>query len=272
MSDDPSGSGPSGTGIDTTVAHPARIWNYWLGGKDNFEVDRQVGEMLMSILPELVDSARADRQFLARAVQYLAGQEGIRQFLDIGTGLPTADNTHQIAQRVAPESRIVYVDNDPLVLSHARALLTSTPQGACDYIHADVHDPGTILAGAAATLDFARPVAIVMLGILNFVLDPDEAQAILHLLLDSVPSGSYLVISHPTAEVDPEPAMRMMQAWNRQGAVPMRIRSREEIVRFFDGLELVEPGVVSCSRWRPDPVNVGEIVDVAHFCGVARKP
>ena len=272
MSDDPSASGLSRTGIDTSVAHPARIWNYWLGGKDNFAVDREVGELLMSMLPELVGSVRADRQFLTRAVQYLAGEEGIRQFLDIGAGLPTADNTHQIAQRVATESRIVYVDNDPLVLSHARALLTSTPQGACDYIHADVRDPDKILAGAAATLDLARPVAIMMLGILNFVLDADEAQAIVHRFLDSVPSGSYLVISHPTAEVDGEAAARMQQAWNRQGAVAMRMRTREEIVRFFDGLELVEPGVVSCSLWRPGPIDVGEITAVAHFCGVARKP
>src|SRR5215472_2309476 len=237
VSDDPSASGLSRTGIDTSVAHPARIWNYWLGGKDNFAVDREVGEQLMAILPGLVHSARADRQFLARAVEYLVGQEGIRQFLDIGTGLPTADNTHQIAQRMAPESRIVYVDNDPLVLSHARALLTSTPQGACDYIHADVHDPGAILSGAAATLDFAKPVAIMMLGILNFVLDPDEVRSIVDLLLGSVPSGSYLVVSHPTTEVDPEPAKRLQQAWNQQGAVPVRTRTREEIVRFFDGLD-----------------------------------
>jgi O-methyltransferase involved in polyketide biosynthesis len=205
-------------------------------------------------------------------VQYLAGQEGIRQFLDIGTGLPAADNTHQIAQRVAPESRIVYVDNDPMVLAHARALLTSTPQGACDYIHADARDPSRILSGAATTLDLAQPVAIMMLGILNFVLDPGEAQSVVRRLLDSVPSGSYLVISHPTAEVDPEPARRLQQAWNQQGAVPMRLRTRDEIVQFFEGLDLVEPGVVSCSRWRPSPVEVGEIVEVAHFCGVARKP
>ena len=272
MSDDPSASGQSRTGIDTSVAHPARIWNYWLGGKDNFEVDREIGERLIVILPELVDSVRADRRFLARAVEYLAGQVGIRQFLDIGTGLPTADNTHQIAQRLAPEARIVYVDNDPLVLSHARALLTSTPQGACDYIHADVHEPGPILAGAASTLDLAKPVAIMMLGILNFVLDADEAQAIVRRLLDSVPSGSYLVISHPTTEVDPEAAMRLQQVWNRQGAAPLRTRTREEVVRFFDDLDLVEPGVVSCSRWRADQADPGEIAEVAHFCGVARKP
>jgi O-methyltransferase involved in polyketide biosynthesis len=272
VSDDPSSSGLSRTAIDTSIAHPARIWNYWLGGKDNFEVDREIGERLIAILPELVHSVRADRQFLARAVEYLAGAAGIRQFLDIGTGLPTADNTHQIAQRVAAESRIVYVDNDPLVLSHARALLTSTPDGACDYIHADVHEPGTILAGAAATLDFAQPVAIMMLGILNFVLDADEVQAIVHQLLDSVPSGSYLVISHPTTEVDAEAATRLQQVWNRQGAAPMRTRTREEVVRFFDGLDLVEPGVVSCSRWRPGQPEASEIAEVAHFCGVARKP
>ena len=272
MLDDAPATDSSRTGVDATVAHPARIWNYWLGGKDNFDVDRVVGERLMSILPELVLSVRADRQFLARAVRYLVGQEGIRQFLDIGTGLPTADNTHQIAQRAAPESRIVYVDNDPLVLSFARALLTGTPQGACDYIHADVRDPGTILARTAATLDLARPVAIMMLGILNFVLDSDEAQAIVRRFIDSVPSGSYLVISHPTAEVNPEAAKRLQQAWNQRGAVPVRMRTREEIAQFFDGLDLIEPGVVSCSRWRPESVGAGEIVDVAHFCGVARKP
>jgi O-methyltransferase involved in polyketide biosynthesis len=272
VSTDPSGSAVALTGIDTSVPHPARIWNYWLGGKDNFGVDRELAERLMLILPELVQSVRADRQFLARAVEYLAGQEGISQFLDIGTGLPTADNTHQIAQRVAPESRIVYVDNDPLVLSHARALLTSKPQGACDYIHADVREPGTILSAAAATLDFSQPVAIVMLGILNFVIDPDEAQAIVNRLLDGVPSGSYLVISHPTSQVNPEAATRMQQAWNQRGAAPIRTRTSEEIARFFDSLDLVEPGVVSCSRWRRSPAGADDIAEVAHFCGVARKP
>jgi hypothetical protein len=272
VTDDSPGSGPQPTAIDTTVSHSARIWNYWLGGKDNFQVDREVGEQILSFVPELVRSARADRHFLARAVNYLAGEEGIRQFLDIGTGLPTVNNTHQVAQGVAPESRIVYVDNDPLVLSHARALLTSTPQGACDYMDADVRDPGKILRGAAPTLDLARPVAIMMLGILNFVLDPDEAQAIVHQLLDGVPSGSYLAISHPTTEVDAEPMTQAVQFWNQQGSAQMTLRTREEIVRFFDGADLVEPGVVSCSRWRPDPSGPGEIVDVTHFCGVARKP
>jgi O-methyltransferase involved in polyketide biosynthesis len=259
------------TAIDVTVSHSARIWNYWLGGKDNYQVDREVGEQILAFVPELVRSARADRRFLVRAVQYLAGQEGIRQFLDVGTGLPTADNTHQVAQRVAPESRIVYVDNDPLVLVHARALLTSTSQGACDYIDADARDPGTILAGAAQTLDLAQPVAIMMLGILNFVLDPGDARSIVRRLLDGVPSGSYLVISHPTTEVDAEPMTQAVQFWNGQGSAPMTLRTREEIVRFFDGMDLAEPGVVSCSRWRPDQDDAGEIAEVTHFCGVARK-
>ncbi len=258
--------------IDTTVSHSARIWNYWLGGKDNYAVDREVGEQILSFVPELVRSARADRYFLARAVRYLAGDEGIRQFLDIGTGLPTVDNTHEVAQRVAPDSRIVYVDNDPLVLVHARALLTSTPQGACDYIDADVRDPDKILRGAAQTLDLAQPVAIMMLGILNFVLGTDEAQAIVHRLLDSVPSGSYLVLSHPTTEVDAESMTQAVQFWNQQGSAPMTLRTRAELMRFFDRVDLVEPGVVSCSRWRPDLTDIGEIVDVTHFCGVARRP
>ena len=161
--------------IDTTVPHSARIWNYWLGGKDNYPVDRQAGEQTIAVLPEIVDIARASRQFLARVVHYLAADAGIRQFLDVGTGLPTVDNTHQVAQRAAPESRVVYVDNDPLVLTHARALLTSSPEGATDYIEADARDVGTILEGAAATLDFTQPVAITMLGILPFIADDAEA-------------------------------------------------------------------------------------------------
>jgi hypothetical protein len=258
--------------IDTTVSHSARIWNYWLGGKDNYPVDREVGEQILGFVPELVRSARADRYFLARAVQHLAREEGIRQFLDIGTGLPTVDNTHQVAQGVAPESRIVYVDNDPLVLVHAQALLTSSPEGATDYIDADVHDPERILQGAARTLDFSQPVAIMMLGIVNFVLDTDRAAAIVDQLLGGVPSGSYLVISHPTTEVDAEPMTQAVTYWNSQGTVPMTLRTREELLRMFDRVDLVEPGVVSCSRWRPDFADLGDVVEVTHFCGVGRKP
>ncbi|MET8247157.1 SAM-dependent methyltransferase [Streptomyces sp. NPDC005202] len=257
--------------LRSDVSHSARIWNYWLGGKDNYPVDQQVGDQILSFVPELPRSAVADRRFLARAVRFLAGEAGVRQFLDIGTGLPTADNTHEVAQRVDASCRIVYVDNDPLVLAHASALLTSTPEGATDYIDADVHDPEAILRGAARTLDFGRPVAITMLGILNFVLDTDEAVSIVHRLLDAVPSGSHLVVSHPTTEVDGEAMTQAVEYWNGQGSAQMTLRSRAELVRLFDRVEVLEPGIVSCSRWRPDDTDTA-IVDVTHFGGVGRKP
>lgn len=257
--------------IDSTVSHSARIWNYWLGGKDNYPVDQEMGDRITAYVPELVRSARADRYFLARAVRYLAGEQGIRQFLDIGTGLPTVDNTHEVAQRIAAESRIVYVDNDPLVLVHARALLTSTAEGACNYIAADLREPETILGKAAETLDFSKPIAIMMLGILNFIVDTDQARTILRHLLGAIPAGSYLSISHPTTEFDAEPAAVALEFWNSSGATPMCLRSREQLLLFFEGTELVEPGVVSCPRWRPDLADPGEVADVMHFCGVARK-
>jgi S-adenosyl methyltransferase len=258
-------------GVDTSVSHPARIWNYWLGGKDNYEVDRKVGARIRSMVPELPRSALADRDFLARAVKYLAGEQGLRQFLDIGTGLPTASNTHEVAQHVAADSRVVYVDNDPLVLVHARALLTSTPEGACDYIEADARDPCGILKAAAGTLDFGKPVAIMMLGLLNFILDFGEAHTIVRQLLNGVPAGSYVVISHPTTEVDAAAMTRALAFWNRQGSTAMTLRTRGEMERLFDGLDLIDPGVVSCTRWRPGPSTSGEIRDVTHFGGVARK-
>jgi hypothetical protein len=179
--------------IDTSVTHSARFWNYLLGGRDNYAVDREAAEQILTFIPSLRDTVRAERAFLIRAVQYLVGSAGIRQFLDIGTGLPTANNTHEVAQASEPQSRIVYVDNDPLVLAHARALLTSTPEGATDYLHVDVRDPGTILRQAARTLDFTQPVGLMLLGILNFVTDTDEAHAIVDRLLSALPSGSYLV-------------------------------------------------------------------------------
>jgi hypothetical protein len=261
---------PQAPKIDTSVSHSARIWNYWLGGKDNYPVDQQVGDQILAFVPELVRSARADRYFLARAVRFLAAQ-GIRQFLDIGTGLPTVDNTHEVAQRAAPESKVVYVDNDPLVLVHARALLTSTPEGACDYIDADVRDPASIVRQAARTLDFTQPIAVMMLGIVNFIMDTDEAASIARRLMDTTVPGSYLVISHPTTEVDAAPMTEAVQFWNQQGSAPMTLRTREELLRFFDGMTLLEPGVVTCSRWRPDVMEVGETVDVTHFAGVARR-
>jgi O-methyltransferase involved in polyketide biosynthesis len=221
------------------------------------------------VVPDLVASARADREFLSRAVEYLAGEAGVRQFLDIGTGLPTADNTHEVAQRVAPESHVVYVDNDPMVLAHARALLTSSPEGATAYIDADLQDPDKILDQAASTLDFDRPVAIILLGILNFIIDDDEAQAIVGRLLDAVPSGSYLVVSHPTTEVHGDAMTEAVGLWNSTGGAAMRLRDRDGVASFFRGLELLEPGVITCSQWRPVDGHTSE--DVSHFGGIGRK-
>ena len=254
--------------IDTTVPHSARIWNYWLGGKDNYPVDRQAGEQTIAVLPEIVDIARASRLFLARVVRYLAADAGIRQFLDVGTGLPTVNNTHEVAQRAAPESRVVYVDNDPLVLTHARALLTSSPEGATDYIEADARDVGTILAGAAATLDFTRPVAVTMLGILPFIADDGEAKAIVSRLLAAVPAGSYLAITHSTSEVSGERVVEAVRQWNQVAVTPYTLRSPERIAALLAGLELVEPGLVPCPRWRPDPGDSAQ--DVDEFCALGR--
>jgi hypothetical protein len=258
--------------IDTSVPHSARIWNYMLGGQDNYAVDRRAGKRILAMMPDMARTAKEGRYFLRRAVRYLAGEAGIRQFLDIGTGLPTADNTHEVAQRVAPDARVVYVDNDPLVLVHARALLASGPDGVTDYIDADVNDPETILREAARTLDFSQPVAIMMLLILNFIPDADQAQAIVGRLVDAVPSGSYLALSHPTAEVDTEAATKVVQFWNKRGSASTTLRTRAEIVRLFGRVELLDPGVVSCPRWRPDSAGAGETADVAQFCGVGRKP
>jgi S-adenosyl methyltransferase len=258
--------------IDTRVAHSARFWNYLLGGRDNYAVDREAADQILLLIPSLRDTVRAERRFLIRAVQYLAGEARIRQFLDIGTGLPTAGNTHEVAQVVAPESRIVYVDNDPLIMAHARALLTSTPEGATDYVHADIREPDIILAEAARTLDFAQPVGLMLLGILNFILDTDQAHAIVDQLLAALCPGSYLVISHPTAEIDGAAMSEAMRFWNESGAAPIVARSRQQLIHFFGGLELLAPGVVSCSRWRPDPSEIGVPAEVFHFSGVGRKP
>ena len=271
MTDSPSAPANAALKIDTTRAHTARIWNYWLGGKDNYPVDRQVGDQIRQLHPGIGDYARADRVFLGRAVQHLACEAGIRQFLDIGTGLPTADNTHQVAQAIAPDSRIVYVDNDPLVLVHARALLTSTPEGACDYIDADMRDPGRILAEAARTLDFTQPVAVTMLGVVIFLEDDQDPYGIVRRFMDSVPAGSYLVLSHTITS----PAMPDVDAavafWNEHGTPKLTQRTPEQVTRFFDGLDLLEPGVVSCSRWRPEATPWGEPAEVAMYGGVGRK-
>ncbi|MGW9214537.1 SAM-dependent methyltransferase [Embleya sp. NPDC055664] len=254
------------------VAHNARVWNHWLGGKDNYPIDRKVGDHVTSMFPSIGEVARADREFLGRAVRFLAGEAGMDQFLDIGTGLPTADNTHEVAQRVNPAARIVYVDNDPLVLAHARALLTSTPEGATDYIHADAHHPDAIVADAKATLDFDRPVAVMLLGSLNFILDTDTAVDIVGRLMAAVPSGSHLVITHPTTELGGEGNVEAMRFWNENATPPITARSLAEFTRFFAGLDLLDPGIVSCARWRAAPVD-GELPPIVpQFGAVARKP
>jgi O-methyltransferase involved in polyketide biosynthesis len=254
--------------LDTGVAHSARLWNYLLGGKDNFAADREAAEQFLTFMPELVASARANREFLGRAVRFLAGSAGIDQFLDIGTGLPTANNTHEVAQSQTPSARVVYVDNDPMVLVHARALLTSTPEGATDYIDSDVRNPQQILDAATATLDFQRPIAIMLLGIMNFVVDDEQARSIVRRLLDAVPAGSYLVLSHPTMEVHRDAVERAMQMWNASGAAPITARDPGQLAQFFTGLEMLEPGLVTCSQWRPEG---NDTTPVTEYCAVARK-
>ncbi|GFH36356.1 SAM-dependent methyltransferase [Streptomyces pacificus] len=256
--------------IDTSKPHSARFWNYFVGGKDHYEIDREVGEQIRDIFPGLVDVARTSRHFLGRAVRHLAGEQGVRQFLDIGTGLPTADNTHEVAQRVAPDARIVYVDNDPLVLTHARALLTSTPEGATAYIDADMYDPDAVLEAAAECLDFSEPVALVILNTLGHVSDYGRARALVSRLMDGLPSGSFLVISDSTATS--QGMIAASEAYNASGAIPYYVRAVEEIAGFFEGLDLVEPGIVQVTRWRPDADGAqGEPADVDAYGGVGRK-
>ncbi|TMR27568.1 SAM-dependent methyltransferase [Actinomadura geliboluensis] len=267
MSEQRSGPGP---GIDTSVSHVARIWNYWLGGKDNYPVDREVGDQILGMLPDVARLARASRLFLNRVVWHLAAEAGVRQFIDIGTGLPTVDNTHEVAQRAAPESRIVYVDNDPLVLEHARSLLTSTPEGHTAYIHADLREPEGILEGAAETLDFSRPVAFTLMGILEFVPDDEQAYAIVRRLLSAVPSGSYFAMYDGTNVVHGEASDRIVDVWNASGNAQLVLRTPEQIAGFFEGLEIEEPGIVPVTHWRPDTPGEPEPVDA--YGGVGRKP
>lgn len=260
--------------IDTTVSHSARVWNYWLGGKDHYPVDREAGDRVAEMYPDIVHLARAARGLLTRAVRYLATEGGIRQFLDVGTGLPTVSNTHEVAQAIAPKSRVVYADNDPLVLAHARALLTSSPEGVTDYIDADVRDPATILHEAARTLDFTRPVAITLIAILHHITDYDEARSIVSRFMEAVPSGSYLVVAHSTNAIYGAVSDEAVGRWNKFGKPPVVLRSPEQIAGFFDGLELLEPGVVSTPRWRPDVTDIGGGMprDVDQFGAVGRKP
>jgi hypothetical protein len=237
--------------VDITVAHISRVYDYWLGGKDNFAVDRIAAERVIAAYPDIVRSARGNRAFLGRAVRYLVGEAGVRQFLDIGTGLPAADNTHEVAQGEAPECRVVYVDNDPVVLSHAKALLASGPDGATAYVDADLRDPETILAAAAEVLDFSRPVAVMLVAILQHIGDQDDPYGIVAKLLAEVPSGSYLALSHPARDIHAAAMAEIADRMNKLVAEKVTFRTRADVLRFFDGLELVEPGLVPVPRWRP---------------------
>ncbi|WP_329546233.1 SAM-dependent methyltransferase [Streptomyces sp. NBC_01356] len=238
--------------IDTSKAHPARVYDVFLGGKDNYEVDRAAAAAALAANPRGYLDVRHNRDFLRRAVTTLAREEGIRQFLDIGTGLPTQENVHQIAQRIIPDSRVVYVDNDPVVLAHARALLTSGPEGLTDYIDADLKQPAQILEEAAKTLDFDRPIALELVALLHFVEDA-EAYPIVRELVDALPSGSRLVLSHLTEDLNPENVRAVQRTYTERGFTFV-LRSRAEVERFFteNGLELDDPGVVPAHHWRPD--------------------
>jgi hypothetical protein len=265
---------PEGEGVsfDTSVPHIARVYDYWLGGKDNFAADRVVAEQVIATLPEIRLSVRAQRAFLGRAVHYLAAEAGIRQFLDIGTGLPSANNTHEVAQRVAPESRVVYVDNDPVVLLHARSLLTSHAAGATAYVDADLRDLGAILTRATAVLDFSRPVAVMLLGVLHCIPDEDDPAALVARLMEAMPPGSYLVISHPASDVATAQMATSMRAYNDQAAVPLTARSHAEVTRFFAGLDLIDPGVVQVHRWRAGAGAPGITRNLPNYGALARKP
>jgi O-methyltransferase involved in polyketide biosynthesis len=259
--------------LDTSVAHPARIYDYWLGGKDNFAADRLAAEEVLAVMPAMAQVARANRMFLATAVRHLAADLGIRQFLDIGTGLPTANNTHEVAQRAAPDARIVYVDNDPVVLLHAHALLKSGPDGACAYIEADARDAGTILKQAGRTLRFDEPVAVIMLGLLHFIPDSDDPWGLTRRVMAATEPGSYLVISQAASDIANETVAAGARAYNERSATSITPHSQAEFTRFFDGLELVPPGVAPLGEWSPgrssDDLGPGRLPT---YSAMARKP
>jgi S-adenosyl methyltransferase len=260
--------------LDASVPHSARVWNYWLGGKDNFQSDRAVGDEFAGLYPDITVVARSSRGFLKRAVTFLAGEVGIRQFLDIGTGMPSAENTHQVAQSVAPDSRIVYVDNDPLVLVHARALLTGTPEGGTEYIDADLHNPRGILAAASqTTLDLSQPTGLILCNILGHVPDLDEAVSIVRMLLEGLPSGSYFVTADGTNVIDGPAFEEAIGVWNANAPLSYHLRHPDELARFTEGLEVVEPGLVPCAQWRPSAeASPEDLRAVDEYGAVARKP
>jgi hypothetical protein len=257
--------------LDTSVAHPARVYDYWLGGKDNFAADRSAAEAIIAVRPAIVRDIRANRDFMRRAVAYLAAA-GVRQFLDVGTGIPTTPNLHEVVQGIAPDARIVYADNDPIVLAHARALLASTPEGATSYIQADLRDPGMILQEAARTLDFTRPTAVTLVSVLQLISDQEDPRGIVARIMSTVSSGSYLVLTHPASDIHGELVAESARRYNKSVATPVTLRSFDQFAGFLDGLELVEPGIVQCHRWQPGPGASAEDYQVAGWGAVGRKP
>jgi hypothetical protein len=265
--------GTSRPDIDTTVAHIARVYDYWLGGTENFAPDREAGDAAIRAYPDMRSSVRANRAFLRRAVSHLAGEAGIRQFLDIGTGLPSANNTHEVAQAIAPESRVVYVDKDPMVAAHARALLASSPRGVTGYLEADARDTGAIISEAARVLDFQQPVAVQLVAVLQFIPDDDDPRGLVRELMRAVLSGSYVVITHPPSDMQQraagltEAAARLSELMTQR----VRPRSRDEVTQFFDGLEILEPGIVPIQEWRPAS-DEEAAARAGMWGGVGRKP
>ena len=262
------GAAPS---IDTGVAHIARVQDYWLGGKENYAADREAGDEGIRAFPDMVASVRNTRAFLARSVRYLAAEAGIRQFLDIGTGLPAASNTHEVAQSIVPDARVVYVDNDPIVLVHARALLDSHPAGATDYLDADIRNPEHILAQAARTLDFSRPIALMLIAVLQFVPDEDDPYGVVERLKAAVPSGSYLAISHPASDIQATQMVSMAKRLSQLMVQKVTVRSHDQVARFLDGWELLPPGLVRAPEWRPAAPEDAATPSTM-WSGVARKP
>ena len=257
--------------IDVRRAHSARVYDYWLGGKDNFAADREAAEEAIAASPGIVADARANRAFLARSVRFLARERGVRQFLDVGTGLPSPPNTHDAAQSIDPAARVVYIDNDPIVVAHARAMMVSGPDGRCDHVEADLRDPAVILKAAGRTLDLGRPVALLLLLVLHLIPDADGPEEVVRSLLAGLPEGSYLVVSHPASDVRPDPVADMTRRMNQRLKGPKAtVRDRDQVTRFFAGLELLEPGVVQPPQWRPDPGGPAPS-DVTIWCGAARK-
>jgi hypothetical protein len=259
------------SGVDSSVPHPARVYDAWLGGKDNYAADRAAAEAGLRAFPATVKSVRANRAYLARTVEYLVAEAGIRQFLDIGTGLPSANNTHEVAQGLAPECRVVYVDNDPIVLTHAQALLKSTDAGMTDYIEADLRDPDRILREAARTLDFTQPVAVMLIAVLHFLSADDDPYRVADKLMAAVPPGSHLAVSHTAKDLYPEEMAAFARTMNENSVEKVTLRDREQVSGFFRGLDLVDPGVVQVSRWRPRS-DLEASAPAALWGGIGRKP